>query len=148
LLAAGGLGNTGTRTSAFACVLKFEARIFSFDVLTMKSKSLLVVNLSLGAFLLLFCTETRAFQHSGLPLPSARPKPSLVSNLEASAASEESNAWLDEFKTANGEIINPYKVLKVSREAERREIRNSYINLSRRYHPDGARHRDILPGSW
>jgi hypothetical protein len=33
-------------------------------------------------------------------------------------------------------------------EIVRTAIRQSYRKLSRIYHPDGARHRTILPGSW
>lgn len=54
---------------------------------------------------------------------------------------------LQEFKTHSGEVLNPYKILKVSRNADFAEIKTSYRNLSRRYHPDGMRHKDILPGS-
>jgi DnaJ-class molecular chaperone len=54
---------------------------------------------------------------------------------------------LDDFKTANGELIEPYKVLKVGRGAEKSEIKKAYRELSRRYHPDGVRYRDLLPGS-
>jgi DnaJ-class molecular chaperone len=55
---------------------------------------------------------------------------------------------LDEFKIHSGEVINPYRVLKVSRKADRTEIKQSYRTLSRRYHPDGNMHkREILPGS-
>ena len=55
---------------------------------------------------------------------------------------------LDEFKTAAGEIIEPYSILKVSREASRDEIKQAYRKLSRKYHPDGARFRKLLPGKW
>lgn len=58
------------------------------------------------------------------------------------------NFLMDQFKTADGEIINPYRVLKVSRNAERKEIRESYRSLSKKYHPDGVRYREILPGRW
>lgn len=54
--------------------------------------------------------------------------------------------WND-FKTYSGEILNPYKVLKVSRRASTEEIKKAYRALSRKYHPDGVRHRGILPGS-
>lgn len=53
---------------------------------------------------------------------------------------------LEEFCIHTGEIVDPYQTLKVPRDAERSEIRKAYIALSRRYHPDGLRHRDILPG--
>jgi len=58
------------------------------------------------------------------------------------------NFLFNEFRTYTGEIVDPYKILKVHRTAERSEIRQKYINLSRRYHPDVVRHKDILPGSW
>jgi DnaJ domain len=58
-----------------------------------------------------------------------------------------SSFLLNDFKTASGELINPYKVLKISRKATREQVRKSYIELSRRYHPDGVRNRDLLPGN-
>jgi len=57
-----------------------------------------------------------------------------------------SNFWLQDFETATGEVINPYDVLKIKRSAELSDIKKSYRNLSRRYHPDAAMRRDILPG--
>jgi len=60
----------------------------------------------------------------------------------------ESNYLLDEFRTADGEIIDPYKVLKVPRKAEHKDIRQSYRMLSKKYHPDGVRFREVLPGKW
>mmetsp|Transcript_272 Transcript_272/g.309 ORF Transcript_272/g.309 Transcript_272/m.309 type:complete len:205 (+) Transcript_272:93-707(+) len=58
----------------------------------------------------------------------------------------EGHFLLKEFSTATGEIINPYQVLKVPRNAEKREIRDAYRKLTKRYHPDGVRFREILPG--
>ena len=58
---------------------------------------------------------------------------------------------LDDFKTATGELVNPYKILKVSRKADRTEIRNAYRSLSKAYHPDGflqKKDKAILPGRW
>jgi DnaJ-class molecular chaperone len=55
---------------------------------------------------------------------------------------------LKDFCVASGEVINPYRILKVSRKATRDEIRAAYVTLSRRYHPDGFRQRThILPGA-
>jgi len=62
-------------------------------------------------------------------------------------AEADSSYLLNEFRLYNGELVDPYNVLKVSRKAERSDIRKKYIDLSRRYHPDAAMHRDILPGS-
>ena len=62
---------------------------------------------------------------------------------------EKSNHFLlEEFCIHTGEVVDPYRTLKVSRDAERSEIRKAYIALSKRYHPDGLRNRDILPGKW
>lgn len=60
------------------------------------------------------------------------------------------NTLMDEFSTADGEIVNPYKVLKVSRTANRQEIRQAYLRLSKKYHPDAVaqtiKDSGILPG--
>lgn len=56
--------------------------------------------------------------------------------------------WLDEFKAPSGEILNPYKVLKLKRDATMLQIKNAYREQSRRYHPDTQRFKDMLPGSW
>ena len=48
---------------------------------------------------------------------------------------------------STGKILDPYQVLKVTRKADRQEIKQAYRALSRRYHPDVMIHRDILPGS-
>jgi DnaJ-class molecular chaperone len=55
---------------------------------------------------------------------------------------------LNEFATYAGEVVNPYTILKVSQEADRTTIRRAYVDLSKRYHPDGVRQRDVLPGKW
>ena len=60
----------------------------------------------------------------------------------------EKNILMDDFRTAEGELIEPYKILKVSRNASQAEIKKAYRDLSKKYHPDGARHRKFLPGSW
>lgn len=66
----------------------------------------------------------------------------------SSEETERNHRLLDEYTTYRGELVNPYEVLKISRHASLSEIKQSYRNLSRRYHPDGNRHkRDILPGS-
>ena len=65
------------------------------------------------------------------------------------AAMHDSKAyWLDEFKAPTGEILNPYKVLKVNRDATIVQIKNAYREQSRRYHPDTQRYKSVLPGSW
>lgn len=59
-----------------------------------------------------------------------------------------SSRVFDDFKTNDGEIIDPYAVLKISKKAEKSEIKKAYWSLSKRYHPDQAKLRDILPGKW
>jgi curved DNA-binding protein CbpA len=84
--------------------------------------------------------------------PSARkhliftPSPDRNIKTQLHAYNTDSSYLLDEFRTADGEIINPYRVLKVGRHADRKEIKQSYRNLSKKYHPDGARFREVLPG--
>jgi DnaJ domain len=69
------------------------------------------------------------------------------SSSQSSDRNSENSFLLDEFRTASGELINPYTILKVSRTASKEQIRSSYIALSKRYHPDTVRYRSILPGS-
>ena len=73
---------------------------------------------------------------------SVAPTTSLSHNRDGSSDS----FLLDDFKTADGAAINPYRVLKVDRNAERKEIKQSYRNLSKKYHPDGVRFREVMPG--
>lgn len=54
---------------------------------------------------------------------------------------------LKEFLFYNGEVLDPYQTLKVPRQADARAIKQAYRRQSRLYHPDAARHRDILPGA-
>jgi hypothetical protein len=68
--------------------------------------------------------------------------------LYANGVRQDDNFLLQEFRLHNGEVLNPYSVLKVPRNAELSEIKTTYRQLSRRYHPDIMRHKDILPGSW
>jgi DnaJ-class molecular chaperone len=63
------------------------------------------------------------------------------------AKANDDSSLLEDFRMASGEVVNPYSVLKVSRTASKNEIRRAYYEISRKYHPDGMRHRDILPGS-
>ena len=58
------------------------------------------------------------------------------------------NFLFEEFSTADGEVINPYKVLRLDKDAEKNDIRRSFRALSKMYHPDGVRFSDELPGEW
>ena len=62
------------------------------------------------------------------------------------AAPKDKNWLMDDFKTADGKIIDPYMILKVDHDAPRLEIRASYRKLSKKYHPDAVRFRKIMPG--
>lgn len=54
--------------------------------------------------------------------------------------------FLSDFKTADGNHIDPYKMLKLPRSATGAEIKQSYRRLSRQLHPDMVAQKDILPG--
>lgn len=67
---------------------------------------------------------------------------------DGNASSRLEKRLLDDFRIAGGEVVNPYRVLNVSRDADRMEIKLAYRTLSRKYHPDGILQRNdgILPG--
>jgi DnaJ-domain-containing protein 1 len=77
---------------------------------------------------------------STLPLSTTR--------LNGHNSKKGSNFLMDDFKTADGEVIDPYKILKVGRKANKDEIRKNYRMLSKKYHPDGVRFREVFPGKW
>ncbi len=60
--------------------------------------------------------------------------------------SSDDSFLLEDFTTSDGEVVNPYRTLKVGRNAQRDEIRQSYRALSKKYHPDGVRFREVMPG--
>eukprot|EP00547_Thalassionema_nitzschioides_P006420 CAMPEP_0194201332 /NCGR_PEP_ID=MMETSP0156-20130528/1622_1 /TAXON_ID=33649 /ORGANISM="Thalassionema nitzschioides, Strain L26-B" /LENGTH=185 /DNA_ID=CAMNT_0038926499 /DNA_START=86 /DNA_END=640 /DNA_ORIENTATION=- len=72
-----------------------------------------------------------------------------LNTLKANTATKDDQKlyWLEEFKAPSGEILNPYNVLKISRDANITEVKQAYRELSRKYHPDTLRFRDVLPGS-
>lgn len=103
--------------------------------------------LSVGVLSIFAAFSTAGFVH---PQTILRPEKiaTSVTVLPAQRSKAETSSLLQEFCVASGEVINPYNVLKVSRQATREEIRSSYVTLSRRYHPDGFRQRtNILPGA-
>lgn len=98
-----------------------------------------------------FClSESQAFS-----IPPSNPRPAeretVVGRREAATArafrerKAKRSFLLEEFTTYNGELVQPYDLLGVDREAERLEIRSAYIDMSKQYHPDAVRHTDILP---
>eukprot|EP00979_Chaetoceros_neogracilis_P010609 scaffold2522_cov203-Chaetoceros_neogracile.AAC.3 len=72
-------------------------------------------------------------------------------NLNSFARQQEgygANYLLDDFRTAEGEVVNPYRVLEVTRAAEIGDIKQQYRKMSKMYHPDVVRHKDVFPGKW
>jgi hypothetical protein len=59
----------------------------------------------------------------------------------------EASRFLSDFRSANGEIIDPYKSLRVPRGATPDDIKTSYRKLSRKLHPDAVSKSRILPGN-
>jgi DnaJ-class molecular chaperone len=74
-------------------------------------------------------------------------KRSLSHSFMSSVGDDSRSYWLDEFKAPCGEILDPYRTLKIRRQANSDEIKKAYRELSKRYHPDTQRFRDVLPGS-
>ncbi len=58
----------------------------------------------------------------------------------------ETSRFLAEFRTANGEIIDPYRALKLPRSATLDQIKTRYRKLSRKLHPDAVSKSRVLPG--
>lgn len=56
--------------------------------------------------------------------------------------------FLTDFRTADGELVDPYKLLNIKRSATKIEIKESYRRLSRKLHPDAVQQSNILPGRW
>ena len=55
---------------------------------------------------------------------------------------------LADFCTSDGEIIDPYKTLRIQRSASHSEIKESYRAMMKKLHPDKQRYnRGILPGN-
>ena len=61
---------------------------------------------------------------------------------------EEVSRFLTDFKTAKGNLVDPYKILKLPRTASPVEIKQRYRKLSRKWHPDAVAQKEILPGKW
>jgi len=60
---------------------------------------------------------------------------------------QETSFLMEEFTTYTGEVLQPYDLLGVGREAERLDIRRAYIEKSKLYHPDAVRHSASLPSN-
>jgi DnaJ-class molecular chaperone len=116
-------------------------------ILFMNSLSLLLLPRTVYAFIPPDCTRpaSTSWRHT-----TTTTKTAIRSTVDAKDFdNHKSHYLLQEYCIASGEVINPYKILKVSRKATRDEIRASYVKQSRRYHPDGFRNKRnaILPGS-
>jgi hypothetical protein len=110
---------------------------------------------SIALFLLLLSGAARAFFVAVPAAPSRRtarvpPKTCRTFGLPPPPPTRLLGApspFLGDFKTGKGEVVDPYRVLGVPRDADTSQVKSAYRALSRRYHPDGTRHRSILPGS-
>ena len=58
----------------------------------------------------------------------------------------EASRFLADFRDANGDIVDPYRSLRVSRTATLEDIKASYRKLSKKLHPDAVIKSNILPG--
>lgn len=54
--------------------------------------------------------------------------------------------FLTDFRTADGAVVDPYRMLRLSRGATPADVKRSYRRLSRKLHPDMAARSDVLPG--
>lgn len=54
--------------------------------------------------------------------------------------------FLTDFRTADGNVVDPYRMLRLSRRATPADIKQSYRRLSRKLHPDMVAQNDVLPG--
>ena len=107
-----------------------------------------IVTPNLVALLCLFCSESSTGVYAFSPSSSSSDHPA-VGQRDAVAIGqgdfeyrpkEEISFLLDEFTTSDGELVQPYQLLGVSRDSSRIEIRQAYIQLSKMYHPDALRH--------
>jgi len=62
--------------------------------------------------------------------------------------STEVSRYLTEFRTADGKVVDPYKLLQVKRNCSQADIKQSYRRLSKKLHPDMVARAEILPGRW
>lgn len=58
----------------------------------------------------------------------------------------EASRFLADFRDVNGDIVDPYRSLRVSRTATLDDIKASYRKLSKKLHPDAVIKSNILPG--
>jgi hypothetical protein len=77
-----------------------------------------------------------------------RRQPTQTQLLLAAKAKPDISRFLTDFKTAQGTLVDPYKILKLPRDASSGDIKRSYRNLSRKWHPDAVARKEILPGKW
>jgi hypothetical protein len=99
-------------------------------------------------FLLLAITLLNVQGFTSYAAPAKRQGNQGCGSLHVRTLTSSKEKWLEEFKAPTGEILDPYKVLKVKRDATIADIKVAYREQSRRFHPDTQRYKDMLPGSW
>lgn len=112
-------------------------------------------------FLTIACLEASAFlqtSHAHLPIYKSTCSKKLHSTTEdnktentqfkSKRKEKEVSKFLTDFRTAKGNLVDPYKILKLPRTASSVEIKQSYKKLSRKLHPDAVARNEILPGKW
>jgi len=115
------------------------------------------MKLSVGTTAIVLLSQAQtvsAFIHGGGPSQALPTLPNFgrtFTKFGAYAPSQqefESNYLFREYKTAEGEVVNPYSILNIKKNAHTDEIKQQYRTMSKMYHPDIVMHSRVLPGEW
>merc|ERR1719469_1277374 len=128
----------------------YSTRIYLvMQAMLISGKSAILITLFVGSisgYTSAFC-QNSFFRRIRLNSPNLVLRESTQSNGDKSARYEK-NKLLNDFKTSKGEVLNPYRILKVSRTFDKTEVKQAYRKLSKKFHPDMVRNSDIFPGNW
>merc|ERR1719469_1582678 len=127
----------------------YSTRIYLvMQAMLISGKSAILITLFVGSisgYTSAFC-QNSFFRRIRLNSPNLVLRESTQSNGVKSARYEK-NKLLNDFKTSKGEVLNPYRILKVSRTFDKTEVKQAYRKLSKKFHPDMVRNSDIFPGN-